>query len=46
MNPHTFYGSMVDENPHEFIYEVSKIPMGLFTSEKAELDTYQLKDMV
>ena len=47
MNPPTFYGSKVDENPQEFIYEVYKIllALGLSTSEKAELATYQLKDV-
>ena len=47
MNPPTFYGSMFDEEPQKFIDEVSKIllAMGLCTSEKAELATYQLKDV-
>ena len=47
MNPPTFYGSKVDEDLQEFINEVSKIllAMGLCTSEKAELATYQLKDV-
>ena len=47
MNPLTFYGSKVDEDPQQFIDEVSKIllSMGLSTSEKAELATYQLKDV-
>ena len=45
MNPPTFYVSKVDENPQHFIDEIYKIlyAMGLFTSEKAELSTYQLK---
>ncbi|TMW87083.1 hypothetical protein EJD97_020446 [Solanum chilense] len=45
MNPPTFYGSKVREDPHEFIIEFYRIlyAMGLTTSEKAELDTYQLK---
>ena len=47
MNPPTFYGSKVDEDPQEFIDEVSKIllSMGLSACEKAELATYQLKDV-
>ena len=47
MNPPTFYGFKVDEDPQEFIDEVSKIllDIGLSTSEKSELTTYQLKDV-
>ena len=47
MNPPGFYGSMVEEDLQEFIDEVYKIllAMGLSTSEKAELATYQLKDV-
>ena len=47
MNPPTFYGSRVEEDPHEFIDEVYKIflSMGLSTSEKSKLATYQLKDV-
>ena len=47
MNPPTFYGSKVKEYPQEFIDEVYKIllGMGFSTSEKAEVATYQLKDM-
>ena len=47
MNPPTFYGSKVDEDPQEFIDEVYKIlyAMGVSSSEKAELATYQLKDV-
>ena len=47
MNPPTFYGSKVDEDPQEFIDEISKIllSMGCSTSEKDELDTYHLKDV-
>ncbi|XP_069148135.1 uncharacterized protein [Solanum lycopersicum] len=47
MNPPTLYGSMVEEDLQEFIDEVYKIllAMGLSTSEKAELATYQLKDV-
>ena len=48
MNPPTLFRSKVDEDPQEFIYEVFNIilAMGLSTSEKVELTTYQLKDMV
>ena len=47
MNPPTFYGSKVEEDPQEFIYETYKIlyAMVLTTSEKDELATYQLKDV-
>ena len=45
MNPFTFYGSKIEEDPHEFIDEIYKIlfSMGLTTSEKVELATFQLK---
>ena len=48
MNPHTFYGSKVEEDPQEFFHYVYKIlsAMWLSTSEKDELSTYQLKDVV
>ena len=47
MNLSTFCGSKVDEYPHEFIDEMSKIlfAMGFSTSEMFELATYQLKDV-
>ena len=47
MNSTTFYGSKVDEDPHEFIDEVYKIlyDMGLSSSEKAELATHNLKNV-
>ena len=47
MNQPTFYGSKVKKYPQEFIDEIYKIlnVMGLSTSEKAELATYQLKDV-
>ena len=47
MNPHTFYGSKVEEDPQEFIDEIYKIlyAMGFSTSEKAKLTSYQLKDV-
>lgn len=47
MNPPTFYGYKVDEDPQEFIDEFYKIlfAMRSSTSEKFELATYQLKDV-
>ena len=47
MNPPTFYGSNIEEDTHEFIDEIYKTlyAMGLNTSEKVELTTYQLKDV-
>ena len=47
MNPPTFCGSKVEEDPQEFIYKIYKIlyDMGLSTSEKAELATYNFKDV-
>ena len=47
MNPPTFYGPKVEEDPQGFIDEVYKkiMGMGLSTSEKDELSTYQLKDL-
>ena len=47
MNPPTFYGSKCYENPQELTDEVYNIllALGLSTSEKAELSTYQLKDV-
>ena len=46
MNPPTFYGSKVEEDPQKLI-EVYKIllAMGLSESEKAELATYRLMDV-
>ena len=47
INPPTYYGSKVDEDPQELIDEVYKIlySMGVSSSEKVELVTYQLKDL-
>ena len=47
MNPPTFYGSKVDKDPQEFIDETYTIlyVIGLTTSEKVNLATYQLKDV-
>ena len=47
MNLPTLYGSKVKVDTQEFIDEFYKIlyVMGLTTSEKAELSTYQLKDV-
>ncbi|XP_049391588.1 uncharacterized protein LOC125856028 [Solanum stenotomum] len=47
MNPPTFYGSKVDEDPQGFIEEVFKVvdALGVSSQEKAELAVYQLKDI-
>ena len=47
MNPPSFYWSKVEEDPQELIDETYKIlyDMGLNTSEKVELVTYQLDDV-
>ena len=47
MNPPIFLGSMLGEDPQEFIDEVFKIlrAMGVTSREKAELALYQLKDV-
>ena len=47
MNPPTLFGSKVEEDHQEFIDKIYKIlyAMGLTTSEKVELTTYQLKDV-
>ena len=47
MNPPTFNGSKVDEEPQEFLDEVCKVlyAMEVTSSEKAELASYQLKDV-
>ncbi|WMV50091.1 hypothetical protein MTR67_043476 [Solanum verrucosum] len=47
INPPTFFGSKVYEDPQNFIYEVFKIldAMGVTPREKAELASYQLKDV-
>ena len=47
MNPPTFYGSMVDEDPQQFLNEVYKVlySMGVTSSEKAVLSSYQLKNV-
>ena len=47
MNPPTFHGTKVDEDPQAFIYEFFKVvdAMGVTPREKAELSPYQLKDM-
>lgn len=44
MNPMKFHGSMVEEDPQEFIkvYKVLMI-MGVMSVEMAELNSYQLK---
>ena len=47
INLSTFNKSRVDEDPQEFINEAYRIQyaMGVCLSEKAELATYQLKDV-
>jgi len=47
MNPPTFFGSKVEEDPQGFIDEVFKVldAMGVTSQEKAELAAYQLKDV-
>ena len=47
MNPVTFYGSKTEKDLQGFIKEVFKDldAMGGFSQEKAELVTYQLKDV-
>ena len=47
MNPPTFFGSTVEENPQGFIDEVFKVldAMGVSSQEKAKLGAYQLKDV-
>ena len=47
MSPPTFYGSNFYENPQEFLDEVYKVlySMGVSSSEKDELSSYQLKDV-
>ena len=47
MNPPIFTGSKTSEDPQEFVDEVHKIlvAMGSTYIEKAELDSYQLKDV-
>ena len=48
MNPSTFFGYKVQEDPQRFIDEVFKVLdyMGVSSQEKAELSTYQLKDLL
>ncbi|KAK4712764.1 hypothetical protein R3W88_018671 [Solanum pinnatisectum] len=47
MNPPTFFGSKVEEDPQGFIDELFKVlhVMGVSPQEKAELAAYQLKDV-
>ena len=47
MNPLIFTGAKTSEDPQEFIDEVHKIlvSMGATDIEKAELTSYQLKDV-
>ena len=45
MNPPTFIGFNVGEDPHEFLDGVYKVlsVIGVNSREKAELDSYQLR---
>ena len=47
MNPPILTGTKTSENPHEFVDEVNNIlvAMGGTNTEKAELASYQLKDV-
>ena len=47
MNPPIFFGSKVNENALDFINMVCKVfyDMGLTSNDKAELVSYQLKDV-
>ena len=47
MNPLIFYGFKVDEDPQDFIGEVYNIlfSMGFSKNQKAQLTTFQLKDV-
>ena len=47
MNPPIFLGSKVGEDPQEFLDGVYKVlsAMGVTSREKAELDSYQLRDV-
>ena len=45
MNPQMFFGSNINEYPHDFLDEFYKILYAMWVSsnEKAELATYKLK---
>ena len=47
MNPPTFHGTKVDEDPQGFIDEVFKVVdvMDVTPTQKAKLTTYKLKDV-
>ena len=47
MNPPTFHGTKVDEDPHGFIDEFFKVvyATGVTPRDKEELAAYQLKDV-
>ena len=47
INPPSFHGTKVDEDPKDFIDEVFKVvdSMGVTPREKAELAAYQLKEV-
>ena len=48
IDPPTFHGTKVDEDPKGFIYEVFKVvdAVGVISRENAELATYQLKEVI
>ena len=47
INPHTFLGFKMGEDPHSFLDEVYKIlhVMGVCSGEKTELASYKLKEV-
>ena len=47
MNPPIFLGSKLNEDPQEFLHKVYKFlsAMGVTSREKAELASYQLRDV-
>ena len=47
MNPPTFHGTKVDEDPQSFIDEIFKVvdSMNVTPRQRAELAAYQLKDV-
>ena len=47
INPPTFFGSKVEEDPQGFIDKMFKVleALGVSSEEKAELTAYQLKDV-
>ncbi|TMX05318.1 hypothetical protein EJD97_024694 [Solanum chilense] len=47
MNPPTFHGTKVEEDPQSFIYEIFKVvdTMGVNPRERADLAAYHIKDV-